>query len=82
MIGAINPPRRYGLRSRPRNLADLASAIKPLETVTLPIDAARRRAREILDLYPTRGHLPIVENWRQLADGQIEFTIRNLPLSD
>jgi hypothetical protein len=58
------------------------SGVQPSETVTLPIDAARRKAREILDQFPSRGYLPIVENWRQLADGQIEFTIRNLPLAD
>src|SRR5712671_1911323 len=28
------------------------------------------------------GYLPIVENWRQLSDGKIEFTMRRLPAAD
>jgi hypothetical protein len=58
------------------------SGVRPPETVTLPVEAARRKCREILDRFPSHGYMPIVENWRQLADGRIEFTIRNLPLSD
>jgi hypothetical protein len=46
---------------------------------TLPIDAARLKAREIIDQFPQTGFMPIVENWRQLPDGQIEFTMRHLP---
>jgi hypothetical protein len=26
--------------------------------------------------------MAVVENWRQLPDGQIEFTIRHLPAAD
>jgi hypothetical protein len=26
--------------------------------------------------------MTVVENWRQLADGQIEFTMRHLPAAD
>jgi hypothetical protein len=29
--------------------------------------------------YPAGGYMTIVENWRQLPDGQIEFTTRRLP---
>jgi hypothetical protein len=82
MIEATNVQRRCDLRAYPRDLADRMSGARPSETVTLPIDAARRRAREILNRFPSRGYMPIVENWRQLADGRIEFTIRNLPLAD
>jgi hypothetical protein len=46
---------------------------------TLPVDAARLKAREIIDQSPQSGYLPIVENWRQLSDGKIEFTMRRLP---
>ena len=82
MIERSMRQRRCDLRAYPRDLADRMSGARPPETVTLPIDAARRRAREILKRFPERGYMPIVENWHQLADGQIEFTIRNLPLAD
>jgi hypothetical protein len=49
------------------------------EVFTLPIDAARLKAREILDKSPQAGYKAVVENWRQLADGQIQFTMRHLP---
>ena len=46
------------------------------ETFTLPIAQARPKARQILDAYPAGGYMTIVENWRQLPDGQIQFTMR------
>ena len=54
----------------------------PPETLTLPVDAARLKAREILHQFPQGSYLPIVENWRQLPDEQIAFTIRHLPVAD
>ena len=59
---------------RPRDLADRMSGNEQPEIFTLPIDAARCKAREIIDQFPQSGIIPIVENWRQLPDGQIEFT--------
>jgi hypothetical protein len=67
---------------RPRDLADRMSGIAQRETFTLPVDAARLKAREIIDQSPQSGYLPIVENWRQLSDGKIEFTMRRLPTAD
>jgi hypothetical protein len=52
------------------------------ETFTLPIDIARVKAREILDELPQGGYMTIVERWRQLPDGQIEFTMRRLRTAD
>jgi hypothetical protein len=52
------------------------------ETFTLSVDDARAKAREILNDYPAGGYTTIVENWRQLPDGQIEFTMRRLPTAD
>jgi len=52
------------------------------ETYTLSLDAARLKARDILDRAPASGQLQTVEGWRQLADGQIEFTMRRWPASD
>jgi hypothetical protein len=69
------------LLTRPQDLADRLSGLQP-ETFTLPIDAARRKAREILNRFPQRGYMPVVENWRQLADGRIEFTLRHLPVAE
>jgi hypothetical protein len=64
---------------RPRDLADRMSGVAQREIFTLPVDAARVKAREIIDQSPQSGYLPIVENWRQLSDGKIEFTMRRLP---
>ena len=67
---------------RPRDLADRMSDSRPLEILTLSLDAARRKAREIIGQSPERGFLPVIEKWQQLPDGQIEFAIRHLPTSD
>ena len=52
------------------------------KTFTLPVEDARAQAREILREYPAGGYMTIVENWRQLPDGQIQFTMRRLPTAD
>ena len=74
---------------RPRDLADRLRDLRKLtddgflrETLTLPLNAAGLKARQILDEYPAGGYMTIVENWRQLPDGQIEFTMRRLPTAD
>lgn len=67
---------------RPRDLADRMSGIQEPEIFTLPIDAARLKARELLDQFPQAGYATVVESWRQLPDGQIEFTMRHLPTAD
>jgi hypothetical protein len=67
---------------RPRDLADRMFGIQEPEIFTLPIDAARRKARDIIDQFPQGECKTVVENWRQLPDGQIEFTMRHLPTAD
>ena len=67
---------------RPRDLADRMAGMQQPEIFTLPIDAARLKAREILDQFPQAGYIAVVENWRQLPNGQIEFTMRHLPTAD
>ncbi len=74
---------------RPRDLADRMRARKDAstdgfqrETFTLPRDAARAKAREILDRFPVGGYATIVERWRQLPNGDIEFTMRRMPTAD
>jgi len=64
------------LYGRPRDLAVRVSDAQHRDTFRLPIDAARRKAREVIDQNPQHGLTPTVENWRQLPDGQIEFAIR------
>lgn len=52
------------------------------ETFTLPREAARAKARELLQRYPAGGYSTTVELWRRLDDGKIEFTMRRLPTAD
>jgi hypothetical protein len=70
------------MRVRPRDLADRMAGLPQPVIFTLPINAARLKAREILDQFPQAGYTAVVENWRQLPDGQIEFTMRHLPTVD
>lgn len=65
--------------ARPRDLADRMSEV---EVFTLPLDAARCKAREIIDQSPRLGFTSVVQNWRQLSDGQIEFAIRYIPAAE
>ena len=53
-----------------------------IETFTLPLEAARRKVREILNRTTKNSHLEVVESWRQLSDGKIEFTTRLWPVGD
>ncbi len=52
------------------------------EILTLPVEEARARACNFLREYPAGGYRTIVEHWRQLPDGQIQFTMRRLPTAD
>jgi hypothetical protein len=74
------------MTNRPSDLADRMKRSRgssdPHETFTLPLADARAKAREILDQLAHDGYLAIVENWRQLPDGQIEFTMRRVIAAD
>jgi hypothetical protein len=76
------------MASRPRDIADrLAQRRKPddgflRETFTLPRDKARLKARAFLDRYPKAGYMSMVESWRELPGGDIEFTMRRLRSAD
>ncbi len=52
------------------------------ETYTLPRGEARDKAREWFVKYPKAAYMTEIEFWRELSDGQIEFTIRRLPSAD
>ena len=70
---------RHGLSSaRPREPDD--GYLR--ETFTLPRDKARARARDFLDRYPKAAYMSSVESWRELPDGDIEFTMRRLASAD
>lgn len=73
-------PRRLAERMRAKR--DSAGDGFVRETFTLPRDAARAKAREILQRYPVGGYATVVEGWQQLEDGQIQFTMRRLPTAD
>jgi hypothetical protein len=74
--------------SRPRDLADRMAGRRKLddgylrETFTLPRDKARARARDFLTRYPKAAYMSGVESWRELPDGDIEFTMRRLRSAD
>jgi hypothetical protein len=73
---------------RPRDLADRMAGRRKLEdgylreTFTLPRDKARSKAREFLNRYPKAAYMSGVESWRELPDGDIEFTMRRLRSAD
>jgi hypothetical protein len=67
---------------RPRDLSDRMSDGQQLETLTLPLAAARCKAREIIDQVPRSGFTAVIEKWRQLPDGPIEFAVRHFPAAD
>ncbi|MEN9709403.1 MAG: hypothetical protein RIQ68_1811 [Pseudomonadota bacterium] len=70
-------------RSRATRFArEQASSAWRRETFTLSRDAAREKAREWFNSFPKQAYMTEIESWRELADGQIEFTIRRLPTAD
>jgi hypothetical protein len=79
----MDRPRRLSDRIRSRSdLCKIENDDVVLETFTLPLEAARLKVRDIIDGISRRGYQQIVERWRQLPNGQIEFTVRQLPLAD
>ncbi len=74
--------------SRPRDLANrMARRRGPddgflRETFSLPREKARTKARDFLTRYPKQAYMSGVESWRELPDGNIEFTMRRLRSAD
>lgn len=52
------------------------------DTFVLERQAAREKARQILQRFPKAAYMTEVESWRELTDGRIEFTMRRLPTAD
>lgn len=65
-------------QSRARRRADAFRR----ETFSLPREAARAKARELLKRYPKQAYMTEIESWRVLPGDQIEFTVRRLPSAD
>jgi hypothetical protein len=74
--------RRLAEKSRSAASERSSAGLWRRETFTLPRVEARAKAREWFDLYPKAAYMTEIEFWRELADGQIEFTIRRLPSAD
>jgi hypothetical protein len=47
-----------------------------------PREIARQTARAFLDRFPKQAYMSAVEHWRELPDGDIEFTMRRLRSAD
>ena len=76
------------MANRPNNIARRMSERRESdgafsrETFRLPVQVARLKAREILNQSSQGDYMTVVEHWRQLPDGQIEFTMRRLRAAD
>ena len=75
----------------PKDLADRMAARRAQakaddgfarETFTLPREQARERARAYLIRWPPAAYMSVVETWRELHGGEIEFTMRRLQSAD
>ena len=69
-------------RQPPRSEARSTSGTWRRETFTLPRDEARALAKTWFERFPKAAYMTEIESWRELADGQIEFTMRRLPTAD
>jgi hypothetical protein len=74
--------RRLADKSRSAATERMSSSLWRRETFTLPRIEARAKAREWFDVYPKAAYMTEIEFWRELSDGQIEFTMRRLPSAD
>jgi hypothetical protein len=86
-IGLVVRCRSCDMVLRPRDLASRMAGHKLddgylRETFTLPRDKARIKARDFLTRYPRQAYMSGVESWRELPDGDIEFTMRRLRSAD
>jgi hypothetical protein len=52
------------------------------QTFVQPRDEARETARAFFSRYPKAAYMTEVDAWRELPDGEIEFTMRRLSTAD
>jgi hypothetical protein len=69
------------MASKPIELAERMSNRREA-TFTLPVEVARAKVREFINLPAKGGYSTVVDRWRQLPDGQIEFTTRRFRTAD
>ena len=77
--------RPHSIADRSRDLRDqskLNDDRLPHENFRLPVEEARTKARQVLNESSVGGYTTIIENWRQLSDGKVEFAVRRLPIAD
>src|SRR6266404_8547885 len=88
ILGVVICVRSCDMASRPRDLADRMARRRKFddgylrETFSLPREKARAKARDFLARYPKAAYMSSVESWRELPDGDIDFTMRRLPSAD
>jgi hypothetical protein len=68
------------MASKPSDLAERMSDRDA--TFTLPVETARAKVREFINRPAQGGYSTVVDQWRQLPDGQIEFTTRRFRTAD
>lgn len=73
---------RLARRSREAQKQPSSGGAWRRETFTLPRQEAREKALEWFARFPKAAYMTEIEWWRELEDGQIEFTIRRLPTAD
>jgi len=73
----MNTPRELANRMRQRRDDGFVR-----ETFTLRRLEARARAAEFFGRYPKEAYMSVVESWRELPGGEIEFTMKRLPSAD
>ena len=52
------------------------------QTFRLPREAARDKARELLNRYPRAAYWTEIESWAEFPGDEIEFTMRGLKSAD
>ena len=93
--GGLRYPGQYRVPAMPyrtpKDLADRMAARRAQakaddgfarETFTLPREQARERARAYLTRWSPAAYMSVVESWRELPGGEIEFTMRRLRSAD
>jgi hypothetical protein len=77
-----NTPRNLAGRMAERRVRQRLDDGFVRERFTLPREIARQTARAFLDRFPKQAYMSEVERWRELPDGDIEFTMRRLRTAD
>jgi hypothetical protein len=70
------------MADRPSDLAERISNRRDEVTFTLPVEVARAKVREFINEPAQGGYSTVVDQWRQIPDGQIEFTTRRFRTAD